>query len=72
MKEWEERAIDIIAEAKNRVNESPNDYPLGWEESAIFNLQAEMKDDNIFAEDTMDEHRISMAEQIIKNVQGEL
>ena len=68
MKAWEIRAFDIMKEAKARVTESPDSYPLGWEENAIFNLQAELKDSGIFVGSNLDDARLSMAQQLINNV----
>jgi HEPN domain-containing protein len=70
MHEWEERAKDLIREARARVGEAKDDYPLGWEENAVFNLQQEMKESGLFVEDRFEYARIHMAEQIIKNVKG--
>ena len=71
MKEWEDKAIDIIKESKATVKRSPEDYPLGWLESAIFNLQAELKDSGILIETHLDDARLSMAQQLINNVRNE-
>ena len=47
MKEWENKAIDVIKEAKATIKKDPESYPLGWEEIAVYNLQAQMKNRGI-------------------------
>jgi len=65
MKEWEDRAKVLIKEAKARVSENPSDYPLGWLENALWNLEQELDDANIFAGDNLLSHRLGMAQQLI-------
>lgn len=68
MKEWENKAIDVIKEAKATIKKDPESYPLGWEEIAVYNLQAQMKNRGIFVDSHLDSIRIDMAKQFINMV----
>jgi len=71
MREWEEKAKSHIERAKKVVEENPNQFPLGWEDLALDNLQQEMREEGLFSQQHLDDSRIDMAKQIIDNVKDE-